>query len=242
MILRNLFLIAIFLFTSGYIWGKDGRLGKEPNEYSYANLGLLISYSDSDNIGFYGSLPLPGPLYVNASRIAYGTNLRNLDNEEAEFEKTVNTLRLGAHIGIGDLLNSVSVGSVSLNLKNFVDVFVEGGIKSYSFDTSFDNDESFGSVVAGIRYGNANVWEGRIYFDFSKEVKNEETLINYGPCPPEIEICLVDDVVIEFSDDTDIKAVLDVTYNATKNFGVLMGFKTSQYLENEVFLGFQLQI
>ena len=94
MILRNLLLIAIFLFMSSFIWGKDGRLGKAPNEYSYASFGLLISYNDSDNIGFYGSLPLPGPLYVNASRIAYGTNLRNLDDEKAEFEKTVNTLVL----------------------------------------------------------------------------------------------------------------------------------------------------
>ena len=234
------FLLLVIYVSSAS--ANDGRLGKEPNNYSYANLGLLLSYNDSDNIGFYGSLPLPGPLYVTASRIAYGTNLRNLDNEEASFEKTVNTLRLGAHVGIGDLLNSISVGSVSLNLQNVVDVFVEGGIKSFSFDTSFDNDESFGSVMAGLRFGNANDWEGRIYLDLSKEVENEETLINYEPCPPEVEVCLNDDLVIEFSDDTDIKAVLDVTYNATKNFGILMGVKSSQYLDTEVFIGFQFQI
>jgi hypothetical protein len=238
------FLLVVFtlLLSAGFLDAKDGRLGKEPNDYSYAHLGLLLSYNEQDNIGFYGSLPLPGPLYVTASRMAYGTNLRSLDDEDAEFEKTVNTLRLGVHIGIGDLLNSISVGSVSLNLQNFVDVFAEGGVKSFSFDTSFDNDQSFGSLVAGLRFGDANDWEGRIYLDLSKEVENKETLINYEPCAPDVEICLVDDLVIEFSDDTDIKAVLDITYNATKNFGLLMGFKTSQYLENEVFLGFQLQI
>ena len=238
------FLLVVFtlLLSASFLDAKDGRLGKEPNDYSYAHLGLLLSYNEEDNIGFYGSLPLPGPLYVTASRVAYGTNLRSLDDEDAEFEKTVNTLRLGVHVGIGDLLNSISVGSVSLNLQNFVDVFVEGGVKSFSFDTSFDNDESFGSLVTGLRFGDANDWEGRIYLDLSKEVENEETFINYEPCAPDVEICLVDDLVIEFSDDTDIKAVLDITYNATKNFGFLMGLKTSQYLENEVFLGFQLQI
>ena len=96
--------------------------------------------------------------------------------------------------------------------------------------------------MAGLRFGDANDWEGRIYLDLSKEVVNDETLINYEPCAPDVEVCLNDDLVIEFSDDTDIKAVLDITYNATKNFGLLMGLKTSQYLENEVFLGFQLQI
>ena len=238
------FLLVVFtlLLSAGFLDAKDGRLGKEPNDYSYAHLGLLLSYNEQDNIGFYGSLPLPEPLYVTASRVAYGTNQRSLHDEDAEFEKTVNTLRLGVHVGIGDLLNSISVGSVSLNLQNFVDVFAEGGVKSFSFDTSFDNDQSFGSLVAGLRFGDANDWEGRIYLDLSKEVENKETLINYEPCAPDVEICLVDDLVIEFSDDTDIKAILDITYNATKNFGLLMGFKTSQYLENEVFLGFQLQI
>jgi hypothetical protein len=46
---------------------------------------LLLSYNEDDNIGFYGSVPLPGPLYATASRVAYGTNLRSLDDEQAEF-------------------------------------------------------------------------------------------------------------------------------------------------------------
>ena len=178
---RFLLIVYTLLLSASFLDAKDGRLGKEPNDYSYAHLGLLLSYNEEDNIGFYGSLPLPGPLYVTASRVAYGTNLRSLDDEDAEFEKTVNTLRLGVHVGIGDLLNSISVGSVSLNLQNFVDVFVEGGVKSFSFDTSFDNDESFGSLVTGLRFGDANDWEGRIYLDLSKEVENEETFINYEP-------------------------------------------------------------
>ena len=51
--------------------------------------------------------------------------------EEASFEKSVTDLRLGVHVGIGDLLNSVSVGSVSLNFDNFVDIYIEGGMRVF---------------------------------------------------------------------------------------------------------------
>ena len=47
------------------------------------------------------------------------------------FEKSVTDLRLGVHVGIGDLLNSVSVGSVSLNFDNFVDIYIEGGMRFF---------------------------------------------------------------------------------------------------------------
>ena len=72
-------------------------------------------------------------------------------------KKSVTDLRLGVHVGIGDLLNSVSVGSVSLNFDNFVDIYIEGGMRSFSFDTKFDNDKSFGNVLAGLRYGDATI-------------------------------------------------------------------------------------
>ena len=95
MIRKNfLFIVLSLLLSSGFIDAKDGRLGKEPNDYSYGHLGLLLSYNEDDNIGFYGSLPLPGPLYVTATRVAYGTNLRRLDDEQAEFEKTLSLIHI----------------------------------------------------------------------------------------------------------------------------------------------------
>ena len=123
---KNLGLLML-LALSLAVHSKEGRLGKEPNDYSYANLGIAFSNSEGDNLGLYASVPFPGPLYATVSRTAYDTNIRNLDNEEASFEKSVTDLRLGVHVGIGDLLNSVSVGSVSLNFDNFVDIYIEGG-------------------------------------------------------------------------------------------------------------------
>lgn len=242
MSLKNLGLL-ILLFLGLILNSKEGRLGKEPNEYSYANLGIGFSYSDGDNLGLYASVPLPGPLYITTSRTAFNTNIRSLDNEKASFEKSVTDLRIGAHVGIGDLLNSISIGSVSLNLDNFVDVYAEVGLRSFSFDTKFDNDKSFGNVVTGIRYGDANSWEGKIFLDFSKEVLANEEFINYDcAANPNSDICLGQDFIVDFSNDMDIKLGMDIIYNVNKYFGIILGLKSSEYLDSEYGLNFQIQI
>tara|TARA_B100000963_G_scaffold192044_1_gene167125 strand:- start:1246 stop:1974 length:729 start_codon:yes stop_codon:yes gene_type:complete len=242
MSLKNIGLI-ILITLSLTMFSKEGRLGKEPNDYSYANLGFALSYSEGDNLGLYASVPFPGPLYATVSRTAYDTNIRSLDNEEASFEKSVTDLRLGAHVGIGDLLNSVSVGSVSLNFDNFVDIYVEGGLRSFSFDTKFDNDESFGNIVAGVRYGDANHWEGKLYLDFSKEVLNGDAFVDYDCLEnPTNDVCLTDDLVVQFSDDIDIKLGMDIVYNVNNYFGVVLNFKASEYQDSEFGLSLQLQL
>ena len=239
---KNLGLLML-LALSLVLHSKEGRLGKEPNEYSYANLGIAFSNSEGDNLGLYASVPFPGPLYATVSRTAYDTNIRNLDNEEASFEKSVTDLRLGIHVGIGDLLNSVSVGSVSLNFDNFVDIYIEGGMRSFSFDTKFDNDKSFGNVLAGLRYGDANHWEGKLFLDFSKEVLNGDAFVD-NDCfeNPTSDICLNEDLVVQFSDDMDIKLGMDIVYNVNNFFGIVLNFKTSEYQDSEIGLSFQLQL
>ncbi len=239
---KNLGLLMLIALSLS-LHSKEGRLGKEPNNYSYANLGIAFSYSEGDNLGLYASIPLPGPLYVTVSRTAYDTNVRRLDNEEASFEKSVTDARLGAHIGIGDLLNSISVGSVSLNFDNFVDIYIEGGMRSFSFDTKFDNDKSFGNVVLGTRYGDANHWEGKLYLDFSKEVLDSDAYVDYfctGNQPD--EFCLNEDLAVRFSDHMDIKLGMDVAYNVNNFFGIVLNFKTSEYQDSELGLSFQLQL
>lgn len=239
---RNLGLLLLIALSLA-LHSKEGRLGKEPNDYSYANLGIAFSNSEGDNLGLYASVPFPGPLYATASRTAYNTNIRNLDNEEATFEKSVTDLRLGIHVGIGDLLNSVSVGSVSLNFDNFVDIYIEGGMRSFSFDTKFDNDKSFGSVLAGLRYGDANHWEGKLYLDFSKEVLNGDAFVDYDCFEnPTSDICLNEDLVVQFSDDMDVKLGMDIIYNVNNFFGIVLNFKTSEYQDSELGLSFQLQL
>ena len=51
-------------------------------------------------------------------------------------------------------------------------MFAEVGIKTSEFDGerfNFEGEDSHASFVAGIRFGNSNGWEGKIFIDASKE-------------------------------------------------------------------------
>jgi len=61
---------------------------------------------------------------------------------------------------------------ISLKVKNLFDVFAEVGIKTSDFDGErfeFEGDDTHASFIAGIRFGNSNHWEGKIFLDTSKE-------------------------------------------------------------------------
>lgn len=234
------FLITI---VSLFFLGESGRLGKDQYDYSYTHLGLKISSnSEAENFGVFGSLALPGPLYANASIEA--SDINETSNGEIAFNQTISTARLGVHIGIGDLLNSISIGSASLRIENFMDVFLEGGVKKYSFEENLfesKDDKAFGNIVSGIKFGDANAWEGKIYIDFSKEVEDYSGLSNYQPCVPN-EPC--NDPVppnVVFSSNADKKFGFDIQFNLAKRLSVVGGFKTSEFLETEYAMSFKFQ-
>ena len=112
-------------FTRYFLWVKS----------------VSLSQNENLNAGIIGSLALPGPLYATFSQTAIGIDEN--EYEGVSFDQEVRSFNIGAHMGVGDLLNSISVGSVSLNLQNFMDVFAELGIRQYAFETSSDFDESF---------------------------------------------------------------------------------------------------
>ena len=237
--------LLLFLIISSYTWPETGRLDRDPVDYSYTNLGLkLSSAGEYENFSFFGSVALPGPLYATFSNEAVNASIeeRN-DSYDFNYDKTVQSLRLGAHIGIGDLLSSVSVGSVALNISNFMDVYIEAGARTFNLDNNrrvSTDDKSFANVIAGVRFGDSNDWEGKIFLDFSKEVEEENSFIDFSECDQD-EICLNEGIDIQFSDETDRKLGFDIQYNAARYFGVNFGIKTSQYLETEYFFGLQLQ-
>ena len=150
---------------------------------------------------------------------------------EVSFDQQIRSINIGAYIGIGDLLNTVSVGSVSLNLENFMDVFFELGVKQYSFDTSSNFDESFGNMLFGARFGDANGWEGKFYFDLAKEVES------YSIITPDGEPV----AFVSFSDERDLKIGLDFQFNLTRRLNVVLGLKTSEYLETETSMSLGIQ-
>ena len=114
--MQNIKLIAL-IFLSMTVISEDGRLDRDPNDYKYTSLGIYaFDAKDDSGIEAKFSLSLPGPLYLVAEAKADGVNV---DNET--YDKFTKALRIGAHVGIGDVLNSISVGGVSLKLENFLD-------------------------------------------------------------------------------------------------------------------------
>ena len=93
-----------------------------------------------------------------------------IDYKKESYDKVVDTARLGFHMGIGDLIGNISSSDVNLKIKNLFDVYAEVGLKTSDFDGerfNFEGDDSHASFVAGIRFGNSNHWEGKIFIDAS---------------------------------------------------------------------------
>ena len=85
--------------------------------------------------------------------------------------------------------------------------------------------------------------EGKLYLDFSKEVLNGDAFVDYDCLEnPTSDICLNEDLVVQFSDDMDIKLGMDIIYNVNNFFGIALNFKTSEYQNSELGLSFQLQL
>ena len=99
-------------------------------------------------------------------------------------------------MGIGDLIGNVSSGDVNFKIKNLFDVYAEVGIKTSDFDGekfNFEGDDSHASFVAGIRFGNSNRLEGKIFVDASKEaiiVDSGNPVCRALSCPP-YDACLL---------------------------------------------------
>lgn len=224
----NFLLIFIFTLNS---FSEDGRLGREPNDFKYTSIGLDIIQSDKTGIGARISFKLPGPLYAVLERKAEG-----IDKDTNSYDRIINGGRIGAQIGIGDLLDNISAKGVTLGVKNIFDVYGEFGIKSTAIEddiNSFSEDDAQAHVIAGIRFGDSNSWEGKIFLDYSKE---SEVIIK--PCP----ISQVCPAVVEYilDEETDQKLGAGVLYNINNRTAVTIEVTSSEVLENIFKVGYQI--
>ena len=182
--MKYLLLISLF-FCSSYTLSDEGRLNRESNNYKYTSLGVHFIESEDSGFAINLSVDLPGSFYVTLERKADG-----VDYKSESYDKVVDSVRLGAHMGIGDLLGSISSGEIKFKIKNLFDVFAEVGIKTSDFDGerfNFEGNDSHASVLAGIRFGNSNSWEGKIFLDASKEaiiVDSGNPVCRALTCPP----------------------------------------------------------
>ena len=221
-----LFLILIVPLSS-----EEGRLGRESNDYKYNALGLSLIQTEDTQVGLNLSVSLPGSLYITLQRKAEG-----VDMENESFDRIINAARIGVHSGIGDLLSSISAKGVNLKIKNVFDVYAEIGIKSTSIEgdiNSFSEDDAQANVITGIRFGDSNGWEGKIFVDFSKESEVvQKQCAQDQVCPAVVEYIL--------DEEADQKYGAGVLYNINNRSSVSLEFLSSKVLDASFKVGYQL--
>mgnify|MGYP006156657067 FL=1 len=228
--MKSFNLIAALIFTIS-AFAEEGRLGREANEYRYTSLGIDVIQTEKTGIGARLSVALPGPLYLVVERKAEG-----VDTKDDSYDRIVNAARIGAQIGIGDLLSNVSAKGVNLGIKNFFDVYGEFGVKTTSIEgdiNSFSEDDAQANVIAGIRFGDSNQWEGKIFADYSKESD-----VVQKTCPVET-VC---PAVVEFvlSEETDQKYGASFLYNITKRTAFSVELSSSKVFDSTFKIGYQI--
>jgi hypothetical protein len=228
--MKSLKFILILIF-SFYSIADEGRLGREPNDYKYTSIGIDLIQTDETGIGARFSFVLPGPLYAVLERRAEG-----VDKDEESFDRIINGARIGAQIGIGDLLSNISTKGVNLGIKNIFDVYGELGVKSVAIDgdtNSFSENDAKAHVIAGVRFGDSNGWEGKIFIDYSKE---SEVIIK--PCPSN-EIC---PAVVEYvlDEETDQKYGAGILYNINKRSALTLELLSSKAFDSSYKIGYQI--
>ena len=226
------FISIFFIFCSIYSSAGDNATMRASNDYKYTSFGIHLIESDKSGFAVNISIDLPGALYATLERKADG-----IDYKKESYDKVVDTARLGFHMGIGDLIGNISSSDVNLKIKNLFDVYAEVGLKTSDFDGerfNFEGDDSHASFVAGIRFGNSNSWEGKIFIDASKEaiiIDSGNPVCRALSCPP---------YDAELSDDSDKKIGLGILYNINKRSAIFLEAASSQVVDNSFKLGYQL--
>jgi hypothetical protein len=227
--MKNLFTILLFSFSLNALVEDD--TSREENYYKYNYLGIDAISTENTEVGVRMSLSLPGPLYLTLERKTEGVN-----KEINDYERIINGIRLGVHAGIGDIFSSMSASGISLEIKNIFDLYTEFGIKNVEFDDkdySFSEDEAQANLIAGIRFGNSNGWEGKFFVDYSKDFNVVQT-----ECPPEAVCPTV--VEFELEEKSDQRLGAGVLYNINKYSAVTLEISSSKILDNNIKLGYQI--
>ena len=229
MSMKHIQLFLFFIFITP-LSSEEGRLGRESNEYKYNSLGLSLVQTEDTGLGVNLSVSLPGSLYITLERKAEG-----IDVDTESFDIIVNAARIGVHSGIGDLLSSISAKGVNLKIKNVFDVYAEIGIKSTSIEgdiNSFSEDDAQANIITGIRFGDSNGWEGKIFVDFSKESEVIQKPCLSEVCPAVLEYIL--------DEETDQKYGAGVLFNINNRSAFKVEVLSSKLFDTSLKIGYQL--
>ena len=227
--MKHIQLFLFFIFITP-LFSEEGRLGRESNEYKYNSLGLSLVQTEDTGLGVNLSVSLPGSLYITLERKAEG-----IDVDTESFDRIVNAARIGVHSGIGDLLSSISAKGVNLKIKNVFDIYAEIGIKSTSIEgdiNSFSEDDAQANIITGIRFGDSNGWEGKIFVDFSKESEVIQRPCLSEVCPAVLEYIL--------DEETDQKYGAGVLFNINNRSAFKVEVLSSKLFDTSLKIGYQL--
>ena len=227
--MKHIQLFLFFIFITP-LSSEEGRLGRESNEYKYNSLDLSLVQTEDTGLGVNLSVSLPGSLYITLERKAEG-----IDVDTESFDRIVNAARIGVHSGIGDLLSSISAKGVNLKIKNVFDVYAEIGIKSTSIEgdiNSFSEDDAQANIITGIRFGDSNGWEGKIFVDFSKESEVIQRPCLSEVCPAVLEYIL--------DEETDQKYGAGVLFNINNRSAFKVEVLSSKLFDTSLKIGYQL--
>ena len=227
--MKNIYLVLIATLSFSLV-ADEGRLGRDSNEYQYTSFGFSFISAEDDGLALNASLALPGPLYAVFERRADGVDL---DTES--YDKVVNSFRVGAHSGIGDILNSISAKGISFSVENFLDIYAELGIKTSSLEgkiNDFSDDDLQANAIAGIRFGDSNDWEGKLFVDFSKESNITILKCQEEICTQEISYVL--------ANETDRKFGAEAVFNISKHTAINFKAISSDVLDSSFEIGFRL--
>ena len=227
--MKHIQLFLFFIFITP-LSSEEGGLGRESNEYKYNSLGLSLVQTEDTGLGVNLSVSLPGSLYITLERKAEG-----IDVDTESFDRIVNAARIGVHSGIGDLLSSISAKGVNLKIKNVFDVYAEIGIKSTSIEgdiNSFSEDDAQANIITGIRFGDSNGWEGKIFVDFSKESEVIQKPCLSEVCPAVLEYIL--------DEETDQKYGAGVLFNINNRSAFKVEVLSSKLFDTSLKIGYQL--
>tara|TARA_Y100000385_G_scaffold29144_1_gene27446 strand:+ start:119 stop:814 length:696 start_codon:yes stop_codon:yes gene_type:complete len=223
----------IFLASiSFYVISDNHGSNKESNNYKYTSIGLHAIKSEKSGFALKVSVDLPGSFYAVLQRQADG-----IDYENESYDKVIDSARLGLHMGIGDIFESIATNNFEIKIKNFFDVFAELGVKTSDFDGerfNFEGNDTHASFIAGIRFGNSNGWEGKIFVDTSKEamiIDSGNPTCKALSCPP---------YDAELSDDADKKFGIGILYNINNRSAFIIEASSSKLLDQAWNIGYQV--
>ncbi len=225
------YLFALLIVFSSLSLSEDEKK-EESNKFKYSSLDISLIQTDKTAVGAKASLPLPGGLYVVLERKAEG-----VDTSNDSYDRIINAARIGIHAGIGDIFSSISAKGVKLNVKNVFDVYTEFGVKSTAYDSeinSFSEDDAQANIIAGIRFGNSSGWEGKVFFDVSKDSE-----VKVKTCPVG-QVC-TEAIEYELDDETDRKFGAGAQYNINNRSAVYFEMSSSKIFDSSMKIGYKLK-